>query len=65
MKHSERFKDSELCKMSELGGIWDDKFTCIRYVKLERFHSIERWDQPILHLEDRSKRDKDFYFREK
>jgi hypothetical protein len=35
-------------------GIWDDKFTGVRYVKLESFWSNQKWDYPILHLERRS-----------
>lgn len=35
-------------------GIWDDLFTGVRYVKLQEFHSAIRWNEPILHLENRA-----------
>lgn len=39
---------------SSLTGIWDDKFTGVRYVKLAHFRSNVRWDKPLLHLERRN-----------
>lgn len=35
-------------------GIWDDKFTGVRYVKLNEFRSALKWDLPTLHLEKRA-----------
>ena len=35
-------------------GVWDDRFTGVRYVKLKQIPSLERWDLPILHLENRA-----------
>lgn len=35
-------------------GIWDDKFTGVRYVKLSEFSSAVKWELPTLHLERRS-----------
>lgn len=45
---------SALASQKDMIGIWDDKFTGVRYVKLESCWSNQKWDYPILHLERRS-----------
>jgi len=35
-------------------GIWDDKFTGVRYVKLCEFRANVKWSLPTLHLERRN-----------
>lgn len=35
-------------------GVYDDRFTGVRYVKLEQISSQLRWEEPILHLENRT-----------
>jgi hypothetical protein len=34
-------------------GVWDDKFTGVRYVKLKKYWFSDKWYQPTLHLEKR------------
>jgi hypothetical protein len=38
----------------QIVGVWDDRFTGVRYVKLQQISSVLRWDAPILHLENRA-----------
>ena len=48
-------KDSVRAKRKNLLDVWDDQFTGVRYVKLEQFRATHRWNEPILHLEKRTK----------
>ena len=44
---------SPYAKKENMCGIWDDKFTGVRYVKLHQYWFSDKWDQPTLHLEKR------------
>ena len=48
-----RFQASMLGNSNSL-GIWDDRFTGVRYVKLHQFRKHMKWDLPVLHLERRA-----------
>lgn len=39
---------------SDMQGVWDDKFTGVRYVKLAKYRAHAKWDLPLLHLERRN-----------
>lgn len=54
IKPIDGLQDSQFAKKQDLVGVWDDKFTGVRYVKLEKFFAAQRWDEPILHLENRT-----------
>ena len=51
-----KWKVTAFANQSSL-GIWDDKFTGVRYVKLEKFRASSKWDLPALHLERRNNAD--------
>jgi len=48
------FASSQYADRDDLIGVWDDQFTGVRYVQLDRYQSSSFWDYPTLHLEVRN-----------
>lgn len=42
-----------MTEKAHFDGILDDKFTGVRYVKMEEFSALEKWNETCLHLDRR------------